>query len=170
LTPTAQGAGVSRTMSGPRHAAFHPRLPVLWVLNEINNTVTTWMWEAERGHLKAAQILPTLPADYTAENTASGIEVGRGGHFVYCSNRGHDSVAVFGADPRTGLLSPSGWGPSRGRIPRFIGMDPAGNFLYAANEQSDTVVSWRVDGASGRLTATSEVVETPSPVSIVFAG
>jgi 6-phosphogluconolactonase len=128
------------------------------------------MWEAERGHLKAAQILPTVPADYTAENTASEIEVGSGGRFVYCSNRGHDSVAVFSADPRTGLLAPLGWEPTRGRIPRFIGLEPTGKFLYAANEQSDTVVSWRVDGANGRLAATGEVVETSSPVSIVFAG
>jgi 6-phosphogluconolactonase (cycloisomerase 2 family) len=170
LTPTAQGAGVARTMSGPRHAAFHPRLPVLWMLNEINNTVTTWLWEAERGHLKAAQILPTLPAEYTGENTTSEIEVGGGGRHVYCSNRGHDSVAVFAADPRTGLLSFVSCEPSRGRIPRFIGMEPGGRFLYAANEQSDTVVGWRVDGASGRLTATGDVVETPSPVSIAFGG
>lgn len=168
LTPTAQGAGVARTMSGPRHAAFHPRLPVLWVLNEINNTVTTWMWEAERGHLKAAQILPTLPADYTGENTASEIEAAHGGQFVYCSNRGHDSVALFTADPRTGLLSPAGWEPSRGRIPRFIGVEPNGRFLYAANEQSDNIVSWRLDSATGRLSSTAEVVETPSPVSIAF--
>jgi 6-phosphogluconolactonase (cycloisomerase 2 family) len=170
LTPTAQGSGVARTFSGPRHAAFHPRLPVLWVLNEINNSVTTWMWEAERGHLKAAQMLTTLPADYTGESTTSEIEVAPGGRFVYCSNRGHDSVAIFSADPRTGLLTPSGWEPSRGRIPRFIGMEPSGHFLYAANEQSDNIVCWRVDAASGRLTATTDVVETPSPVCILFGG
>ncbi len=169
LTPTAQGAGVSRTFSGPRHAAFHPRLPVLWALNEINNTVTTWMWEAERGHMKAAQILTTLPADYTGESTASEIEVSPGGRFVYCSNRGYDSVAIFAADPSTGLLTPQGWVPSRGRIPRFIGLDPRGRFLYAANEQSDTIVSWQVDPTSGKLTDTRNVVHTPSPVSISFA-
>ncbi|MBI4891797.1 MAG: lactonase family protein [Acidobacteria bacterium] len=169
LAPTAQGAGVARTFSGPRHAAFHPRLPVLWVLNEINNTVATWMWEAERGHMKAAQILTTLPADYTGESTASEIEVSPAGRFVYCSNRGYDSVAIYSADPSTGLLTPQGWVPSRGRIPRFIGLDPRGRFLYAANEQSDNIVSWRVDAATGKLTATSAVVETPSPVSIYFA-
>ena len=170
LTPTAQGAGVARTMSGPRHAAFHPRLAVLWVLNEINNTVATWMWEAERGHIKAVQILSTLPSDYVGENTASEIEVAPGGQHVYCSNRGHDSVAIFGVNPGTGLLSPLAWEPSRGRIPRFIGMEPRGRFLYAANEQLDTIVSWQVDAASGRLTATGEVVKTPSPVSITFRG
>ncbi|WP_321471566.1 lactonase family protein [uncultured Paludibaculum sp.] len=168
LTPTAQGAGVARTMSGPRHAAFHPRLPVLWVVNEINSTIATWMWEAERGHLKAAQILSTLPAEYVGENTPSEIEVAPGGRHVYCSNRGHDSVVVYAADPATGLLSPLGWEPSRGRIPRFIGMAPRGRLLYAANEQSDTIVSWRVDAASGQLTSTGAVVQTPSPVSITF--
>jgi 6-phosphogluconolactonase (cycloisomerase 2 family) len=170
LTPTAQGAGVARTMSGPRHGAFHPRLPVLWMLNEINNTVTTWLWEAERGHMKAAQILTTLPADYVGENTASEIAVAPGGRHVYCSNRGHESVALFEVHPGTGLLSPLGWESSRGRIPRFIGLEPRGRMLYAANEQSDTIVSWRVDAASGRLTATGAVVETPSPVSITFLG
>ncbi len=169
LTPTAQGSGVARTLSGPRHAAFHPRLPVLWVLNEINNTVAVWMWEAERGHMKAAQILTTLPADYTGENTTSEIDVGGSGRFVYCSNRGHDSVAIFAADPATGLLTPLGWEPSRGRIPRFICVEPTGRFLYAANEQSDNIVSWRIDGTTGRLTATAEVIQTPSPVSIVLS-
>ncbi|MGJ5818771.1 lactonase family protein [Paludibaculum fermentans] len=168
LTPTAQGAGVARTMSGPRHAAFHPRLPVLWVVNEINSTIATWMWEAERGHMKAAQILPTLPADYTRENTPSEIEVAPDGRHVYCSNRGHDSVVVYAADPATGLLSVQGWEASRGRIPRFIGMAPGGRFLYAANEQSDTIVSWQVDPSSGKLTSTGAVVQTPSPVSITF--
>ena len=139
------------------------------MLNEINNTVTTWMWEAERGHMKAAQILTTLPSDYVGESTASEIEVAPGGRFVYCSNRGYDSVAIYGADPATGLLTPLGWVPSRGRIPRFIGLDPRGRFLYAANEQSDTIVSWQVDSATGKLTATNDVVETPSPVSISFA-
>lgn len=169
LTPTAQGAGVARTMSGPRHAAFHPRLPVLWVLNEIGNTVATWMWEAERGHVKAAQILTTLPDDYTGENTASEIDVTPDGRFVYCSNRGHDSVAIFAADPATGLLQPRGCVPSRGRIPRFIGLGPGGRILFAAHEQSDTIVSWRVDPGTGALTATDQVVRTPSPVSITFA-
>ena len=120
--------------------------------------------------MKAAQILTTLPEEYVGENTASEIAVAPGGRHVYCSNRGHDSVAVFGVDPATGLLRPQGWEPTRGRIPRYIGMDPKGRRLYAANEQSDTIVSWQVDQASGRLTATTDVVDTPSPVSITFLG
>jgi 6-phosphogluconolactonase (cycloisomerase 2 family) len=167
LTPTAQGAGVARSGSGPRHAAFHPKRTVLWVLNEIASTVTTWYWEAERGHIRAAQTLPTLPADFTGENTASEIAVTPDGRAVYCSNRGHDSIAGFAVEQGTGMLRAAGWTPSQGRTPRFIGLDPASQFLYAANEQSDTIVRFRV-GAEGRLEAVGDVVKNGSPVAIVF--
>ncbi len=167
LTPTAQGAGVARAGSGPRHAAFHPSITVLWVLNEISSTVTTWFWEAERGHLRAAQILPTLPADYTGENTASEIAVGAGGRVVYCSNRGHDSIVAFAVDAATGLLGAPVWTSTGGRTPRYIGFDPGQRVLYATNEQSDTIVSFRA-GEDGRLIATGRVVKNASPVSIAF--
>ena len=167
LTPTAQGAGVARAGAGPRHAAFHPALPVLWVLNEISSTLTTWFWEAERGHLRAARVHSTLPTDYTGENTASEIAVSAGGRFVYCSNRGHDSIAVFAVDAATGQLSSAGWTSTLGRTPRFIGFDPAHRFLYAANEQADTIVTFRGDGA---LKAVGTPIHNASPVSIAFAG
>jgi len=170
LTPTAQGSAVARPGSGPRHAAFHPALAILWVLNEIASTVTTYYWEAERGHLRAAQILPTLPSDYTGENTASEIAVSAGAKFVYCSNRGHDSIATFSVDPATGLLAPAGWTASQGRTPRFISFDPSHRFLCAANEQSDTIVIFAADPTTGRLTATGQAVHNASPVTIAFAG
>jgi 6-phosphogluconolactonase (cycloisomerase 2 family) len=170
LTPTAQGSAVARAGSGPRRAAFHPALPVAWVLNEIGSTVATYYWEAERGHLRPVQILPLLPPDYTGENTGAEIAVSPGGRFVYCSNRGHDSIAIFAADPGTGLLTSAGWASTQGRTPRFIGFDPSHRFLYAANEQSDTVVSLRADSATGRLTPIGQVVRNASPVTIAFAG
>jgi len=167
LTPTAQGAGVARSGAGPRHAAFHPSLTVLWVLNEISGTVTTWYWEAERGHLRAAQILSTLTADYTGENTASEIAVGAGGRMVYCSNRGHDSVAAFAVDRTTGLLGSPAWTSTEGRTPRYIGFDPDRRVLYATNEQSDTIVAFRA-GEGGRLERAGQVIRNGSPVSIAF--
>jgi len=170
LTPTAQGSAVARPGSGPRHAAFHPRMTVLWVLNEIASTVTTYYWEAERGHLRAVQILPTLPPDFTGENTAAEILVSQGGKFVFCSNRGHDSIATFAADGATGLLTSAGWTSSEGRTPRFIGFDPARRFLYAANEQSDAIVAFRADATSGRLAPAGQTVPNASPVSIAFVG
>jgi 6-phosphogluconolactonase (cycloisomerase 2 family) len=169
LTPTEQGAAVARAGSGPRHAAFHPRLPIAWVVNEIASTVTTYFWDAERGSLRPVQILPTLPPDYTGENTAAEIAVSAGGRFVYCSNRGDDSIATFTSDPRTGLLTSAGWTPSQGRTPRYIGFDPSHWFLCATNEQSDTVVTYRADAATGRLAVTGSPVHNASPVSIAFA-
>ena len=169
LTPTEQGAAVARAGAGPRHAAFHPRLPVAWVLNEIASTVTTYNWDAERGSLRAVQIMPTLPPEYTAENTAAEIAIGAGGRFVYCSNRGHDSIAAFSSDPRTGMLTMSGWTPTQGRTPRFIGFDPSRSFLCAANEQSDLIVTYRADAATGKLTAMGSPVQIASPSCIAFA-
>jgi 6-phosphogluconolactonase (cycloisomerase 2 family) len=169
LTPTEQGSAVARSGSGPRHAAFHPTLPVLFVLNEIGSSIATYYLEAEHGSLRPVQILPTLPSDYTGENTAAEIAVSAGGRFVYCSNRSHDSIAMFAADASTGLLTSIGWVPSRGRVPRFIGFDPSHRFLYAANEQADTVVSWLADPSTGRLTPTEQVVRNASPCTIAFA-
>jgi len=169
LTPTGQGSALARSGSGPRHVAFHPTLPVAFVLNEISSTVVTYYLDAEHGSLRPVQILPTLPADYTGENTAAEIAVSAGGRFVYCSNRDHDSIAIFAADPRTGLLTSVGWVPSQGRVPRFISFDPSYRFVYAANEQSDTVVSWLADSLTGRLTPTGQVVRNASPVVIAFA-
>jgi 6-phosphogluconolactonase len=169
LTPTEQGAAIARAGSGPRHAAFHPRLPIAWVLNEIASNVTTYFWDAERGSLRPVQILPTLPSDYTGANTAAEIAVSAGGRFVYCSNRGHDSIAAFSADARTGLLTSVGWTPTRGRTPRYIGFDPSHSLLCATNEQSDTVVTYRADAATGRLAVAGSAVENASPVCIAFA-
>ncbi len=169
LTPTAQGSAAARSGSGPRHAAFHPGLPVLWAVNEIGNTIATYYWDSERGHLNPVQILPAIPPEYVGENTCAEIAVSSNGRFVYCSNRGHDSIAVFAADPATGLLSGTGWTPAGGRTPRFIGLEPSGRFLCAANEQSDTVLTWQADASNGRLTQLGQAVRTGSPVTVAFA-
>jgi 6-phosphogluconolactonase (cycloisomerase 2 family) len=169
LSPSTQGAVAARAGSGPRHAAFHPRLPFAWVVNEISSSITTCSWDAESGSLRPTQILPTLPSDFTGENTAAEIAVSAGGRFVYCSNRGHDSVAAFASDPRTGLLTSIGWNPSQGRTPRYIGFDPSHSFLCATNEQSDTVVTFRAGAVNGRLTVAGSPVHNASPVTIAFA-
>jgi 6-phosphogluconolactonase len=168
LSPTEQASVVARPGSGPRHIAFHPKLPVAWVINELSSSVTTYHWDAEHGALRPVQILPSLPSDFTGANTGAEILVSAGGRFVYTSNRGHDSVAMFAADAKTGLLTSIGWVSTQGRGPRYIGLDPSQRFLYAANEQGDTVVTFRVDSETGRLTATGQVVRNASPVTIAF--
>ena len=168
LTATAQGSEIVRPGYGPRHAAFHPTLPVLWVLNEMSSQVETFAWDPKSGFLRAVEILPSLPSDYTGNSSLAEIAVSPDGRFVYASNRGHDSVAIFAADAKTGRLKPAGWAPSRGRTPRYIGLDPTNRFLYACNEQSDTVVTLRVDRGTGGLTPTGQVIKNASPVTIAF--
>ncbi len=169
LTPTEQGSVKSRPGAGSRHLAFHPKLPIVWVLNELDSTIATYRFDTERGALTALQVMSTLPPDFTGYSTTAEIAVSPDGRFVYGSNRGHDSVTIFGVNPE-GLLSVVGWQPTQGSGPRFIGLDPAGHFLYAANEQGDTVVTFRVDTGSGKLTPTGQVIKNASPVTIVFAG
>jgi len=142
----------------------------LWVLNELDSSVTTYRWDAERGTLSPIQIIPTLPTGFTGTSTTAEIAVSPDGRFVYTSNRGHDSVTMFTTSTTDGTLIAIGWEPTRGRSPRFIGLDPAGRFLSAANEQSDTIVTFRVDPGSGKLAPTGQVINTRSPVTIVFAG
>jgi len=169
LTPTEQGSVKSRPGAGSRHLAFHPKLPIVWVLNELDSTIATYRFDTESGTLTARQVMSTLPNEFTGYSTTAEIAVSPDGRFVYGSNRGHDSVTVFAANTE-GLLSVVGWQPTQGSTPRFIGLDPAGRFLYAANEQGDTVVAFRVDGNSGKLTPTGQVTKNGSPVTIVFAG
>jgi len=169
LAPTEQGSVKSRPGAGPRHLAFHPKLPIVWVLNELDSTVTTYNWDGERGALTPRQVITTLPTDFTGASTTAEIAVSADGGHIYCSNRGHDSVTTFAVD-RTGLLSPLAWDLTQGRSPRFIGLDPAGHFLYAANEQGDTIVTFRVDKSTGRFAPTGQVIKNASPVTIVFAG
>jgi len=170
LSPTQHGPGIARAGSGPRHVACHPTLPIVWALNEIGSSTTTYHWNAEQGVLRPLQILPSLPPDFTGESTAAEIAVSSGGRFVYCSNRGHDSVAMYAADPRTGLLTSIGWVATQGKVPRFIALDPTQRFLYAANEHEDTIVTFRMDQATGRLTKTGPAIHNASPVTIAFGG
>jgi 6-phosphogluconolactonase len=169
LTPTAQGSVQSRPGAGPRHVAFHPKLPIVWVLNELNSTMATYRFDPESGSLTPLQVITTLPTDFTGNSTAAEIAVSPDGRFVYGSNRGHDSVAIYAANA-DGLLSPVGWQSTQGGGPRFIGLDPSGHFLNAANEQGDNVVTFKVDAASGKLTPTGQNIKNGSPVTIVYAG
>jgi 6-phosphogluconolactonase len=169
LTPTEQGSIRSQPGAGPRHLAFHPTLPIVWVLNEINSTIATYRFDPQTGALTPLQVITTLPTDFTGNSTAAEIAVSPDGRYVYGSNRGHDSVAIYAAG-KDGLLSPVGWQSTKGGGPRFIGLDPAGRFLNAANENGDTVVTFKVDQASGKLDPTGQVIVNGSPVTIVFAG
>lgn len=168
LVPGTPPSVATRRGAGPRHAAFHPTGPHAWVLNELDSTITTYRFDAETGGLAPRQVIPTLPPSHTGDNTTSEIAVAPSGRFVYASNRGHDSITIFGVDEATGELSPIGWESTRGRTPRFFTLDAAGAVLYVANQDSDTIVAFRVDPRAGTLAATGQAVRIGSPSSIVF--
>src|SRR5262245_13882090 len=130
--------------------------------------MTTYRFEPERGILKPLQIMSTLPSSYTGDSTCAEVWVASSGRFVYGSNRGYDSIAIFAVDQKTGTLTPVGWRSTEGRTPRYFGLDPTGNFLYAANQNSDTIVVLRVNQQTGALSATGQVVKVKSPSTIAF--
>lgn len=169
LEPAAQAFAVAREGAGPRHIAFAPRLGMAYVVNELDSTVTACTYSASSGAMVPKQILSTLPDTFTGNSRAAGIQVDADEHFVYASNRGHDSIAVFRIDPATGLLAFAGADPSQGRTPRFFTLTPNGRFLFALNEDSDNIVAFEVDRDSGRLQATGFQVQSGSPVCMVFS-
>lgn len=155
--------------AGPRHIVFHPTKGFAYLGNELDSSIEAYAYAGEHGTLKPLQILPTTPSTFTGDNTAAGIAIAPSGRFVYISNRGHDSIAIYAVDERTGLLSSVGWQPTQGSGPRFFTLDPAGGRLYAANELSDTVVAFHVDESAGTLTPTGQVIRTGSPTCILFS-
>jgi 6-phosphogluconolactonase (cycloisomerase 2 family) len=170
LVPTEQESVQSKPGAGPRHAAFHPQVPYLYVINELDSTLATFRFDTDSGSLSELQVITSLPADFAERSTGAEIAVAPSGRFVYASNRGHDSIVICAVEPSSGLLSTIGWEPTQGRQPRHFALDPPGSFLYAANQASDCITTFAIDPTRGTLTATGQVVRTGSPVSIVFAG
>ena len=158
----------ARSGAAPRHVDFHPTQPYAYVINELDSTITAYHFDPDKGALRPIQIVTTLPSTYTGNNTGAGIAVAPSGRFVYGSNRGHDSIALFAIEPSTGLLTSIGWEPTQGRTPRFFGLDPSGSYLYAANQNSDTVVIFRINQMTGKLSPTNQIVKVASPSTIAF--
>lgn len=169
LSPASPGFVEAREGAGPRHLAFHPGGRFAYVVNELDSTVTTYAYDAKSGALQPRQVVSSLPDTFTGNSRASEIEVDASGRFVYASNRGHDSIAVFHVDAASGLLRFAAAEPARGRTPRFFAIAPGGRHLYVLNEDSDAIVAMHVDPASGRLTPTGFTVPSGSPVCMVFS-
>jgi 6-phosphogluconolactonase (cycloisomerase 2 family) len=179
LVPNDPPFVATRAGAGPRHIAFHPQMPLAYVINELSSSVTTYRFDPQQGGgLQPIQILPSIPASYTGNNTGAEIVVAPSGRVVYASNRGHDSIAIFAVDPRDGTLTPVGWAPTHAKSPRFFCLDPAAKILYAANadegfsveQNTDTIVPFGISEANGMLTPSGQVIKTSSPCTIVFAG
>jgi 6-phosphogluconolactonase len=154
--------------SGPRHLAFHPNGRFVYLINEMGSSIVTFAYDAQAGTLSELQTVSTLPKDYKGKNDDAEIQVHPSGKFVYGSNRGNDSIAVFGVDPKTGILKPVEIVPTQGKTPRGFGIDPTGGYLIAANQNSDNMVVFQIDQTSGRLKPTGQVVDALTPVSVLF--
>jgi len=167
LTLNAPPGGVLPPGSGPRHIAFSRDGKLLYVLNELKDTVTTFRWDASKGTLESTDTLSALPAAYTGPKSGAEIEVHPTGKFLYTSNRGHDSIAIFSI-AADGKLTPSGHELTRGKTPRNFTIDPSGKFLLAANQDSSTIAVFRIDEKTGKLTPAGDPVAVPNPVAILF--
>jgi 6-phosphogluconolactonase len=138
------------------------------VVNELDSTVT--VFGHTEGVLEHRQTLSALPGDFNGESWCGEIRITQSGRFVYASNRGHDSIAIFACDPEDGLLTPLGHEPTQGRTPRDFALTPDGAYLLAANQDSDTVVVFAVNGENGLLRPTGQVIDVPNPASLVMMG
>lgn len=155
----------ARPGAAPRHCIFHPLMPALYVNNELDSTVTVYRWDD--GQTEELEIIGTLPPGWRGSNTTAEIGVAPDGRFLYVSNRGHDSIAIF-AVAKSGRLAPAGHVPTGGKRPRFFTLDPAGAILYVANQESDTIVAFAVDKASGMLSRVGPELHVGSPSAISF--
>jgi len=109
-----------------------------------------------------------VPATFKGTSIAADIHISASGKFLYASNRGHNSVAVFSVNQKTGKLTPLGSVPTQGNWPRHFALDPAGSFLLVANQESDTIVTFKMDPITGGLTPTGEIASVPKPACVLF--
>jgi len=167
MTPNNPPHGELPPGAGPRHFAFHPSAKYLYVCGEMTSTVHAYAWDAEKGSLKHLQDLSTLPQEVKGNSTAE-CQVHPSGKFVYVSNRGHDSIAVFKVDEATGKLTAAGHAPSGGKTPRNFGIDPTGQILIAANQSSNNIVVYKIDQATGMPKPVGVEVSVPKPVCVKF--
>ncbi len=159
----------ARAGAGPRQIAFAPSGRHAFVLNELDSTLTACTYDPERGVLRPLETLSTLPGDFRGENTCAHIAVAPSGRFVYASNRGHDSIAIFAVGATTDQLTVVGHEPTGGQTPRAFALNPTGAWLLAANQDSDSILSFRVDATSGLLARSGQESQIPAPVCVVFA-
>jgi 6-phosphogluconolactonase len=154
--------------AGPRHLAFSRDGKFVYVVNELQSSVTAFSFEPTQGVLHALQTLSTLPPDFKGESTCAEIEVSPSGKILYASNRGDDSIAVFAIDGEKGTLKPLEHVSTGGKTPRAFAIDPTGGYMFVANQDSDEIVIFRIDAASGHLSPAGKALKAKSPTAVAF--
>ncbi|MDO8685160.1 MAG: lactonase family protein [Clostridiales bacterium] len=155
--------------SGPRHMEFHPGGEFAYLINEFGSDVVVLNYSPYNFRFMQIQEISTLPEGYTGTNFCAAIHVSPDGNFLYASNRGHDSIAVFKIHKISGKLTLVSHSTTLGKFPRDFAIDPTGKFLIAANQNSDTIVSFAIIEESGKLEPVDSIIDVPSPVCIKFA-
>lgn len=166
LTPNDPPFAAVASGAGPRHFAFHPNGRFAYVINELNSTITAFRYDAQKGTLSELQTVSTLPDNFKGDNWTAEVQVHPSGKFLYGSNRGHNSIAIFAIDAQ-GHLQPIGHEPTQGKMPRHFAIDPTGTFLLAANQDTDNLVVFRIDPKTGKLQPTGQQVSIPTPVCVL---
>ena len=154
--------------SGPRHLDCHPNSRFVYVISELQSKINVFSYDAQRGALQPLQSIATVPKEFSGTNYPAEIRVHPNGKFLFASNRGHDSVAVFSIDQKKGTLSPVGHFSTHGKNPRNFEIDPSGSHLFVANQESGNIVIFEIDQATGKLTSTGQVLHVDSPVCLKF--
>ena len=170
LTPNDPPFVALHPGAGPRHLAFHPNGKFVYVIDELDCTLTVFTYDAKHGSLTEIQSLSTLPAGETKKSNFSCAEVvvHPSGKFLYGSNRGHNTIVLFRIDEKTGKVTLVEHTPTGGKTPRNFNVDPSGHFLLAANQDSGNVLAFSIDPKTGHLTPTGQQLQMGSPVAIVF--
>ena len=154
--------------AGCRHLAFSHDGRFVYVINELASSITEFSYDAKQGILHPLTTISSLPSSFKGENTGAEIAVASSGKFLYVSNRGDNTIAVFAVDAQSGKLTPREYIPTGGRTPRVFALDPTGAYMFVANQDSDNVVLFRVDSHTGHLTPTGEVLKATSPTFVAF--
>lgn len=162
------GAAAMKPGAGPRHLVWNADSTFVYAINELDSTVTVLSYEADAGSMAVVQTLSTLPEDFSGVNSCADIHLSEDGRFVYASNRGHDSVAVYAVDRDSGTLSVVGWQSTRGRTPRNFALSPQGEYLLAANQGSNSIVVFRRNAETGMLEETGQTAAVSRPVCVRF--
>ena len=168
LIPNDPPCAPVKAGAGPRHFDFHPNRGHAYVINELDSTITGFAYDEASGALHEIQTISTLPENFSDTSYTADVHVHPSGRFLYGSNRGHDSIAIFEIDEVTGKLSAVGHEPTQGETPRNFGIVPSGTYLLAANQASNTIVSFRINEETGDLNPTGQITEVPAPVCLKF--
>lgn len=154
--------------TGPRHMVFHPNSKFAYIITEYSSEIVALEYDACESRLKVLQYISALPEGFSGESAGGAIHISSDGRFLYASNRGHDSIAVFSIDKATGRIQIVEHTSTQGSHPRDFSIDPTGKYLIVANMNANNVIPFLIDKVTGKLAQVNEAVTIPSPVCIKF--